>query len=173
MKKNVYLIIPLFLTLSCNLITKESNNSNDSLAEANEKKLLADNARQDSITKIEQEKVLGDIIFGLKKNKVSNLLNEFKRKNRKSQVIAGTAFYDDYIGNFRVGIYRDYYYQGKLYMLVINGMPISWENFDLEVKKNVDWISDIIETKYGKPTTHFNLKPRHKMENGYIYLINS
>ncbi|NOZ46970.1 MAG: hypothetical protein GXO79_09340, partial [Chlorobi bacterium] len=96
-----------------------------------------------------------------------------KKENRKPDDYLGKPYYDYFIGNYEFSQISDFYYKDKLFKIIINGKPILWEYFESEVTKEIKAISDVIKSKYGNPTLHYELEPRYKMKKNYTYLINS
>ena len=82
----------IFLLLSCNHSAKETKliaekRIQDSLAlirEIEAKEAALEKARKDSIVLIEQEKVIGDINFGISKNEFYRLKSKFEKEHKKS-----------------------------------------------------------------------------------------
>lgn len=133
--------------------------------------------KKDSITRIEQIKVIGDIKFGMSKNQVVKRIKKFTKENTKfvQKTYKKTSFTvkEHLIGNYRFDYIDGSYYNGKLYELIIHGFPIDWEYFDIVIAKEIEAITNIIKLKYGKPDSHSDIKPRYKYDDNYSYLINS
>jgi hypothetical protein len=177
MKKTIltYLAI-LLLTTSCHQSTVRQYREQqrlDSIAEAKQKEIeRIEKARQDSIINVEQEKVIGDIKFGMKKIEVNQKISKFKSETARPYEIVGTTFYDYYIGEYKYFQILDFYYQTKLYEIFIQGNPINWEKFENEIQKQINFISEVIKQKYGPPTFQKILDPIYNLQKGYSYLIN-
>ncbi|MCP4970061.1 MAG: hypothetical protein GY932_05630 [Arcobacter sp.] len=117
-------------------------------------------ARLDSII-IEQEKVIGDIKFGMDKKTTEKLWEKFCDENKQSEDF-GTGihnkFYTYYIGNFRFtrsSIYLNpitpRFLNDSLYHFTIKSKAIMYEEFDLMVPWTINIISDILSKKFGDP----------------------
>ncbi|WP_439151100.1 hypothetical protein [Winogradskyella sp.] len=152
---------------------KNENIQKDSIAKIKAKELIIKKRKKDSITTIEQGKVIGEIRFGMNKNIAKSKINKFKKENRKPYKIMNKTFYDHFIGNFEFSFIRDFYYENELYKIKIIGKPILWENFESEATKEIKAISNVLKTKYGNPNLHYDLEPRYKLKKNYTYLINS
>ncbi|MGB0427898.1 MAG: hypothetical protein ACPGEC_03095 [Flavobacteriales bacterium] len=173
------IIIFGFLAYGCNQSDKniEQENKNkqlkqDSITAVKVEQARLEKVRQDSIIAIEQDKVIGDIKFGMTKKDVKLKIEKFKKENRRPDKFLGEPHYDDFIGEYEYFQILDYYYEGKLYGLNINGNLIDWEKYDSEVPRQIKYITDVISQKYGDPSLHYELPPRYELQKGYSYLIN-
>jgi len=144
----------------------------DSLQLANAKLIRLEQSRKDSITCIEQTKVIGDIRFAMSKNAVEPKKKAFLTSIQKK---AEYGFTEYYIGNFQLAHnpLRDYYFNDSLYQFDIHGDGIDWEYFDIKLPEQIDAITQVIKLQYGDPQLSYPLPPRYTMENHYTYLIHS
>jgi hypothetical protein len=178
MKKTTIITIIGILFLSCNNPKTEKTTQidlkskiQDSLNRIETEKKILEKKKKDSIVRIEESKVLGDITFGMLEKNVKEKLNEFKLKNRRPDPVLGKPYYDDFIGEYEYSNVRGLYYDNKLYELKISGALIHWERYDYRVRKEAELISDVIKLKYGQPDLVLEIQPRYKIEKGYSYLI--
>lgn len=178
--KNKYLIIAIIgmLTLSCNQPNKKSNDKidqkqieQDSTTLLNIEKKKREKKKRDSILIIEQNKVIGEIRFGMTKNEVNTMIKRFRKKNRRPDKFLGKPYYDDFIGEYEYFQMTGFYDEGKLYELYIQGVLTDWEDFDRDVSRQTKYISNVIKQKYGEPDLHYDIEPRYKLNKGYSYLI--
>lgn len=179
MKHLLIIIILGILVYGCNQPNKNMDQENerkqleqDSITAVKAEQARIEKARQDSIIAIEQDKVIGDIMFGMPEKEVKSKIEKFRKENRRSDKFLGEPYYDDFIGEYEYFLIRDYYYEGKLYELNIIGIPTNWEYYDSEVPRQIRYITDVISQKYGNPDLHSELEQRHKLQEGYTYLLN-
>lgn len=146
---------------------KRQTHKQDSL-----KRLYEDKKRkvQDSIVLVEQDKVIGNIKFGTTKGITKKEIDKFKKQYTKKAPGYSYLTYI-YIGEFQAMQILDFYYDNKLYYLLIQGGTILWEKYDSEIPRQVQFINDIIEQKYGKAHISNEIEPRHRLQHGYSYLI--
>ena len=156
---------------------KKDKEIRDSITLVEKVQFEKEKATKDSIISIEEQKVIGDIMFGMTEKEVKSEIKDFNKENQKLDdylfKASGKRFYDYFIGNYEYSTVRGFYYDGKLYKVMITGKPILWDYFDSEVPKNVKAISDVIKAKYGNPSTQSNILPRYQMQEHYTYLVNS
>ncbi len=179
MKHLLMIIVLGVIAYGCNQPNKNKKQKNeskqleqDSITAVKVEQARIEKARQDSIIAIEQNKVVGDIMFGMQKNEVKSKIEKFRNENRRPDKFLGKPYYDYFIGEYEYFQILDYYYDGKLYELNINGNPTNWEKYDSEVPRQIRYITDVISQKYGDPDLHYELEPRYKLQKGYTYLIN-
>jgi hypothetical protein len=147
--------------------SKEQTIKQDSLLEITEAKKKK---YQDSITLIEEDKAIGNIKFGIPKSIAGKEINKFKKQFERKE--PGYSYLTNiYIGEFKAIQILDFYYDNKLYYLLIQGGSILWENYDSELPRQVQFINDVIEQNYGKAQISNDIEPRHRMQNGSSYLI--
>lgn len=129
---------------------------------------------KDSIARIEQEKVIGDIVFGINEKEASKKISAFIKNSSRTKYSDSDLTYP-FIGNYEFSPYgsRGYYYDDKLYMLVIQGQVISWDDYENEVPREVRYITDVIKLKYGEPSTRNSIPERYNLEKGDKFLLNS
>lgn len=123
-------------------------------------------AVKDSINAVEQEKVIGEITFGMSKKQARQKLEKFRRTNKDKRGIYHK------IGEYQYLSVSDLYQKGKLYSIKIEGAPIDWEYFKSDVPDQIEKITRIIKEKYGDPSKQYELMPRYRLEKNYTYLIN-
>lgn len=130
--------------------------------------------KQDSLIKVEQEKVIADIKFGMLEKEVKSKIKKFINDSKKLEYDYGSfKSYDYLIGNYKFSEYgiSDYYYENELYRFDINGDLIEWKYFETELREQVKHIYDIIETKYGEPGLSYEIPASYEMSEDYSYLI--
>jgi hypothetical protein len=170
-------IIGLF-NLGCNQTTKQVEDKSlqeklklDSINKLQSELEVSKKKDKDSTILIEQSKVIGTISFGMQKNIVDEKIQEFRKENRRPYKIMDKTFYNDFIGEYEYfqmyGIYDD----EKLYELRIKGDLTNWENYDRDVPKQLNYISNVIMQKYGEPDLSFELEERFRLQKGYTYLL--
>jgi hypothetical protein len=119
---------------------------------------------------VEQDKVIGDIKFGSTKRTTKKEIDKFIKQYEKKAPGYSYLTYI-YIGEFQAMQILDFYYDNKLYYLLIQGGTILWEKYDSEIPRQVKFINDVIEQKYGKAHLSNEIEPRHQLQHGYSYLI--
>ena len=167
-------LIVLITGISCNTSSNQRDNTKLSQTEIIEaKQLLAEKAKRDSIIHADQYKAIGNVNFNMHEVDVQKAIEQFKKDSRRPKKIMDQTFYDYYIGEYQYFQILDFYDENRLYKILINGNPISWENYDIQVAQQIKYITDVLVAKYGEPDVKFPFPPRYEIENGYTYLQNS
>lgn len=168
-----------FFLMACSTSPSDSHLSGDQVQFENDslKKILLERQRikqfeQDSIELIEQQKVIGEIKFGMRKEQVDLLIEKFQKENRRPDKTLGIPFYDNYIGEYEYLSINAFYYNKGLYEIKVQGSSFTWEKYDRNIPEQLSYITDIINQKYGEPDTHSPLRDMSSMEVGYSYLVN-
>jgi hypothetical protein len=150
----------------------------DSLAQIQETLDLREQAIKDSITQIEQGKVIGEIRFGMTEKEATQAINAFVKSCRRDVTMTGVYGVKDYpyyyIGNyeFNKGAIRTKYHEDKLWRFELGNQFIDWKKYDTEVRNEITQISNVLRTKYGEPTNALPLPERHRTNEGESYVIN-
>ncbi len=173
--KHLLAIFIGILAFSCNQPKKNSNQENkikhleqDSITAMEDEHARIEKIRKDSIIAIEQDKVIGNIMFGMTKKDVRTKIEKFRKENRRPNKVLGKPYYDDFIGEYEYFQILDYYYEGKLYELNINGYLTNWEKYDSEVPRQIRYITDVIIQKYGDPDLHYTLNKAQTTKRIYL-----
>ncbi len=174
----VILVLVSAFAISCNHTKKKSSNKldqellkQDSITLISLEKEQIEQKKKDSIFLIEQNKVIGEILFGMTKIEVKQKIKKFRKESRRPDRFLGLPYYDYFIGEYEYFQITGFYDEEKLYELFIQGDLTDWENFDKDVPRQAKYISNVIEQKYGEPDLHYNIQQRYKLKKGYSYLI--
>lgn len=156
-----FLVVLCFL-LACNVSSKEQqgnlNKPTDTLV-----------SKDTAI--IDQYKVIGGIQFGMGETEVNSLIKKFKKETKKaSKTFAGE--YDSFIGDYQYTNINGFYNQKKLYWLQIRGYPILWEYYNARISNAVKSATDVLVSRFGKPTFSEAIPERYSMQKGFTYTIN-
>lgn len=180
MNRLYYLGIFTIMIFSCNQKT-ELNQAElnkkiiaDSIAEQKVQEERVAQKIKDSIFNAEQDKVIDNILFMISEKEAKEKITEFVEKSKRTKYSNSDDKYP-FIGNYE---FRDYgnngfYYNDKLYMFKIKGKYISWEKYDSEVPKQLGYIKNVIELKYGEPTYSIDIPERYRIDNDKSYVIYS
>ncbi len=127
--------------------------------------------KKDSIIKVEQNKVLADITFGMSIEEYLKKKEKFMDKTKYLEYEWSNSIFANKIGDYKFqDIYGDFH-DGKLYKIEIKGDLIHYNYYDIEMPKQVDAIKLPYIEKYGEPIKHFDIPKWHTMDNGYTYLV--
>lgn len=167
------ILVIIILIIGCkqgdSLKTKEQNRQ-DSITTFNEKKRL------DSI-RVEEEKVIGEIKFGMGEKQTKNLWQKFLKENRKpNEFLKG--YYDYYIGDYEIvegsmslanSLPR--FRNDSLYYFTIVGQLFSYNEYVVKAPKVLNAISDILTNKFGNPQFEIELPNWYNTDRNYYYVI--
>ncbi|PKH50837.1 hypothetical protein CXF68_09125 [Tenacibaculum sp. Bg11-29] len=134
--------------------------------------LKAKQAREDSIIAIEQNKVIGDIFFGTS-------LEEYKKKKKlfikktKNTGRGSNGLHKQNIGDYEFNDIYGGFHNEKLYRIDVLGNGIHYDNYNIEMPKQVEAIKLPYIEKYGKPNIYNEIPKWHRINKGYTYLISS
>ena len=184
---NFFALAFILLSLGCSqpnetnqeIIVDYEQIRKDSLAQIQAIQELKEQAEKDSITRIEQGKVIGDISFGMTENETKTAIKSFVKSCQRDVKMIGINGVEyepyHYIGNYEFNdrAIRTRFHDGKLWRFELGNQFIDWKKYDTEVRKEIVNISEVLKTKYGEPTVANLLPERHRTKEGESYAINS
>lgn len=138
--KYISLIIILFIIIACD---SERRNSYQSIQ--HEQDSIAQ-LKKDSAEKFynkEQNKIIGDIEFGITEKQFKKLSEQFDAKNYDNELIKHK------IGDYYYSTIQGYYYNNKLHEVDIMGSYIDYNDYNTVLINQVSLLKDIISKKYG------------------------
>ena len=146
----------------------------DSIADVNSKKAQIAQEKRDSILDIEQMKVIGDIEFLMSETETKEKIKEFIKKSERTKYSNSDLKYP-FIGNYEFSEFgmKGSYNNDKLYMLKITGSGVSWEKYENKIPKELAYIKQVIELKYGEPEINRDIPQRYLINEDENYLIYS
>lgn len=172
------LIIYLFVAISMASCKKENSPEesrvlNDSIMFFSKKADSLHNTNKplpDSIINVEQKKVIDNIYFGASEKITKLNISTFIKQ---CEIKKGRPYMDHYIGDYQFNEFGidGYYHQDKLYRLNIKGHPISYENYNTELKSQIENLNDVLKSKYGNSTNSSPLLESSEMNNEFTYLL--
>jgi hypothetical protein len=127
----------------------------------------------DSLVKNEEDKVIGNIMFGISEKEYRIEKKKFENATKKQQKIASITIDEYFIGNFEYFQMIDHFDSGKLYRLEIQGTPVSWDDYEGEISNRISAIQEVIMQKFRKPEIENSIPKMYEMEKGYTYLISA
>lgn len=131
--------------------------------------------RKDNFIIADQNKVIGDIVFGISFEEYKKMKQQFMDKTKNVDWVGsgGYKFYKQNIGDYKFNnIYGDFYNE-KLYILDVEGDLIHYDKYDIEMPSQVKAIQLPYIEKYGEPNLNFDIPRWHTMDKGYTYLVSS
>lgn len=133
----------------------DSTKTKDSLAKA-------------EILKVDENKVLGNIEFGITNKKFEQDLEKFKNSLEhnefKTLFVIGSYIVSDIEGSFE---------NNKLYKLTTSGDFIPYQRYKEELLPQVDILKAMIVKKYGEPHSGSGAPALNQSEKGFSYLAYS
>ncbi|WP_394749573.1 hypothetical protein [Spongiimicrobium salis] len=178
MKIKLLFIVVIFSIVNC----KESEKQNidevkalkraDSIAKVEYLIKEKNRIRLDSIERVEQDKVIGEVRFmmseAVAKEKIAKFIEESSRQKFSN--------YDEkypFIGNYEFSDFKveGRYDDDKLYSLSLDGAFISWENFETKVPQQINYLKDVIQRKYGLPDDEKHIPKSFQMKEDSEYEI--
>ena len=173
MKHIFYLIIIFIFSVGCDnkpKMTKEEQRVEDSLVKALNYQILNRDRINDSIAKAEQDKVIGEIEFGMSKKAGEKALNEFIEKSER-KVFENSNYTKPFIGNYEFDKYGTYgfYENDELYMFKIKGVDIEYNKLETDVQYQLDYIREVIELKYGEPYLSYSFPKSYDIDDEKDY----
>lgn len=129
--------------------------------------------RKDNFILAEQNKIIGDIVFGISFEEYQIMKKQFLERTKNVDWVSsdGYKFYKQNIGDYEFEDIKGYFYNEKLYRLDIEGGLISYKYYKSEMHSQVEAIQNPYEKKYGKPDTYFGIPETYKMDEGYSYSV--
>jgi hypothetical protein len=131
--------------------------------------------RKDNIITVEQNKVIGDVVFGISFEEFQKRKKQFMEKTKNVDWVgsSGHKFYKQNIGDYDfIDVYGGFHNE-KLYMVDVEGDLIHYDKYDVEMPRQVEAIQLPYIEKYGEPNIHFEIPKWHTMDKGYTYLVSS
>jgi len=128
--------------------------------------------KEDSIAKAEQDKVIGEITFGVSEKEFEKRRNEFLKQTEYIEVVtvSGYEFKGNRIGSYRFDRLQGRYHNDNLYFTRIIGSSIHYEKYDSELKPEAQSIYNIFtKDKYGLPSEENIIPEWHRLQKGYYY----
>lgn len=172
MKSIALLLCIMFYVISCGPSDKELEakrmRANLKIIEQNRRdslKAILEQKRIDFI-KVEQEKVIGEIKFGMSESKTKKLWKKFLNNHKKS----GSFYIGDYkfSGAYRIVRFLN---NNSLYYLTLRGYLIRYDEYVVEAPREYKAISNILENKFGKPDYERELIKWYKTDKNYYYTL--
>ena len=142
MKIFIYLFICFFMVFqSCGdsnqkKLNKEKIRINDSIEKVRQVQILKEQTTKDSIAKVEQDKVIGEITFGITKEQFELKRKEFLEQTKfvRRLHLDGTNYYGNKMGSYSFRYLNGAYYNNKLYFAHVYGNSIHYEKYNTELK---------------------------------------
>jgi hypothetical protein len=125
-------------------------------------------AIRDSLCKVafireEENKVLGDLRFLISKE-------EYYR-NAEKYFAPYKGNYGYHIGNYEFFLYRDVFFEDKLYYIQLLGSHVKYEDYDDGVPRDFRSIYDVYHAKYGDPDIRISIPANYELKTGHSYRI--
>lgn len=148
---------------------KRENAVKDSITKIQQK----EQARKDSVVQAEQDRAIGDILFGITEKEFEKKKEVFIEKCKVVDWVTsdGYKFYKHKIGEYKFSQIWGDYYKGKLYFVQIDGDPIHYEKYKSEMQHQADVILKVFENKYGAANDYAGIPEWHRTEKGYTYQV--
>lgn len=126
----------------------------------------------DSIIKADQNRFIYNINFGDSEYSVNKKLSDFYKKCAKKKFKDHNELYY-FIGNYEFlpENTKCEYYNGGIYKIIIKGHSISYDDYDIEIKNNVEFLSKNIISKYKLPKEEFHIPEKYNIDKNYIYYV--
>jgi hypothetical protein len=146
----------------------------DSIADVNYEKEKIAQQKRDSILDIEQMKAIGDIEFLMNETETKEKIKEFIKSSERTKYSNSDLKYP-FIGNYEFSEFgmKGFYHNDKLYMLKITGSGVSWEKYESKIPKELAYIKQVIELKYGEPEINREIPQRYLINEDENYLMYS
>ncbi len=153
-------------------LEKEKFRKKDSIENIRQVQLLKEQKTKDSIINLEQDKVIGDIRFGMTEQEFEIQKDSFLKETEfVDYEFQGRKFYRSKIGTYQLSFIRGIYNNDSLYYTRIIGHPIHYEKYDSNLKKELQSIYNIFKNKYGTPQQDNVVPEWHQISNGQTYPV--
>jgi len=175
----IFIFFPIFV-FSCTNKTKITEAQKqekiiaDSIADVNSKKAQIAQQKRDSILDIEQMKAIGDIEFLMSEIETKEKIKEFIKSSQRTKYSSSDLKYP-FIGNYEFSEFgmEGFYNNDRLYMLKITGSGVGWEKYENKIPKELAYIKQVVELKYGEPKITKEIPQRYLINEDENYLMYS
>lgn len=183
--KKILLILLVYSVYGCKIENKEKtlqNKVNDSISK--QKKMInrkndsilkqekITKRKNDSTIKIEQEKVIGNIEFGMSEKEGEKEISKFTESSKKRKYSNSDLKYS-FIGNFEFSTTKGFYYEDKLHMFKIMGVSIPWVDYSQRIEQEYNNIRKILQLRYGEPNNTTSFPKSYELEGKTNYTLDS
>ncbi|WP_064968047.1 hypothetical protein [Tenacibaculum ovolyticum] len=166
-----------FVFNKLDLSFRELKSSRENVEYVHYRDLKAKQAREDSIIAIEQNKVIGDIFFGISleeyKKKKKQFIKKTKNTDRGSTDRGSKGLHKQNIGDYEFNDIYGGFHNEKLYRVDIQGNEIHYDYYNIKMQRQVEAIKRPYIEKYGEPNIQYKIPKRHRINKGYTYLVSS
>lgn len=172
MAKN-YLFSGIFALalLSCGESGQQpQNNIQDTAMQATLKKQEQEKLQKDSITMVEQDKAIGDILFYISEKQFNKDRDIFIKKCKlpKYEFYQNAAIIDHKIGGYGFNSLAGWFYQDSLYGVELRGCIIDYDEYDRVMPDQYNALIALLKSKYGEPNTDNGLPTWTSIDKGYF-----
>ena len=159
------IVTPVFL--ACNSNNKaEKDNQNNSYLDSIEK----DSIEVAKKHKLDENKVIGGITFGISEADFQKQEGLFF-KETKYKPWTNSDIEENKIGDYKFDQIEPFFYEKKLYQVIVDGKSIHYEKYDAEMNEQVAALKTMLVGKYGQPHEGDGLPEWHTTQKGYTYLV--
>lgn len=156
MKKVVAYFLLLFTACSPSL---ENHHTNKTLTDSVNKANQAIALFRDSLVNAEQDKAIGDMRFNISSDDFERAKSSFMRKCKlKDYEYYKQAMIINYkIGGYGFSSIDGVFYNDSLYMVILNGCYLKYDEYDRVMPSQYMSIKEILEKKFGEADEYWGL----------------
>lgn len=142
----------------------------DSIAYINDIKIKREQAIKDSITSIEQDKAIGEILFGIPEKEFKKQKEKFINKCQlpKYEFYKSLTIIYNKLGEYGFNSIYGWFHNDSLYSVELTGCSIEYDEYDRVMPDQYDALMSVLKNKYGEPTFNHGLPKWTSLEKGYF-----
>jgi hypothetical protein len=162
----------LVTLFGCGTDGQKHNDQNiqDSATQAALKKQEQERLQNDSITKVEQDKAIGDIRFYISEKQFNKDKEAFIKKCKlpKYEFYKNATIIDNKIGGYGFNSVNGWFYKDSLYSVELTGCLIDYDEYDIVMPDQYNALIELLKSKYGQPKTDNGFPSWTSIEKGYF-----
>lgn len=177
MKSQLFYLLPFMWAffLSCNGTEKKElhprviaiRDSLDAVRRVEESEKPA----KDSLAKLEQDKAIGEIMFGISEKQFNQDKSKFLEKCKvpKSERYSSTIVTDYRLGDYGFNSLDGWFNDDSLYRVRLSGGAIKYNNYERLMPEQHEALLTVLKGKYLSPTKNYGLPNRITIKEGFVY----
>lgn len=125
---------------------------------------VKNNSVKEEIAEKDQNKVIGNIEFGISKSAFDKKTDKFLKSSEKVEP-NGVGY--NWIGDYQFAAINGYFHDKKLYYVIVHGWVIDHEDYDTETARTIGILKTMLVKKYGEPTKAEPIPPMYAINEQY------
>ncbi|WP_167613469.1 hypothetical protein [Maribellus sediminis] len=171
MKLSTLLLMITILFAGCGLQTKKQEQLRqqqfqDSIQlatkQAEESRLIAEQAKRDSINRVEEKIAIANINFEISKKEFNTQKSQYLKR------LDSSPYPSYHIGQYGFSDIYGSFYDNKLYYVSLWGNDIKYDDYDSRMQQQYNSLMSVLKEKYGEPKSEKGLPKWNELNKGDI-----